>query len=68
MSLNQRRIQITIDPKGNYGIEAKEGFSGASCVEQTRELEIAIGGMVVDEGKTSDYYNPDDNNPVSLNI
>ena len=66
--MNQRRVRITIDNKGNYGIEALEGFSGTSCVEQTRELEIAIGGAVVDEGKTDAYYNPEDDNPVSLNL
>jgi hypothetical protein len=68
MALNQKRVRITIDTKGNYGIEALEGFSGASCVEQTRELEVAIGGMAVDEGKTDAYYNPEDENPVSLNL
>lgn len=66
--MNQRRVRITIDGKGNYSIEALEGFSGTSCVEQTRELEVAIGGMVVDEGKTDAYYNPEDDNPVNLNL
>lgn len=68
MSANQRRIEIVIDNKGNYAIEAKEGFSGASCIEQTRNLELAIGGAVVDEGKTDAYYNPDGDNPVSLSL
>lgn len=68
MTANQRRVRITIDNKGNYSLEALEGFSGASCIEQTRELEVAIGGLVVDEGKTDAYYNPDDSNPVGIKL
>lgn len=67
MSL-QKRVRITIDTKGNYEIEALEGFSGASCIEQTRTLEVAIGGTAVEEGKTDAYYNPDDDNPVSISL
>ena len=63
---NQKRVKVTIDKKGNYTIEALEGFSGTSCVEQTKNLEVAIGGMSVEEGKTDAYYNPDDDNPITI--
>ncbi len=66
--MNQKKIRITIDKKGNYGVQALEGFSGASCVEQTRCIELAIGGTEVSEGKTDAYYNPEDENPVSINL
>ncbi|MED1125210.1 hypothetical protein [Bacillus atrophaeus] len=68
MSLNQKRVTLTIDSKGGYSIEAGEGFTGASCVEQTRDLEIAIGGSAVSEGKTDAYYEGDGDNPVNLNL
>lgn len=66
--MDQRRVRITIDGQGNYALEALEGFSGASCVEQTKELEVAIGGVAVDEGKTAAYYDDDGSNPVSINL
>lgn len=66
--MNQKRVKVVIDGKGNYGIEALEGFSGASCIEQTKNLEVAIGGSAISEGKTDAYYNPDDDNPVSINL
>lgn len=66
--MNQKRIRITIDTKGGYGLEALEGFAGTSCVEQTRELEVAIGGMAVDEGKTDAFYDSDGETPVFVDL
>ena len=66
--MNQKRVRITIGNQGEYEIKALEGFSGSSCVEQTRNIEIAIGGSEIDEGKTEDYYRPDGDNPVQLNL
>lgn len=66
--MNQKRVKITIDKKGDYTIEALEGFSGTSCVEQTKTLEVAIGGSVVSEGKTGAYYDPDSGAPVSITM
>ena len=65
--MNQKKIKVTIDTKGNWAIEAGEGFSGQSCVEQTKNLEIAIGGVSTEEGKTCAYYDPDDCNPLTIN-
>ena len=66
MALTQKRVRVTIDPKGNFTLEAKEGFSGESCMEKTRTIEMALGGLQVEEGKTNAYYDPDDANPVSI--
>lgn len=65
--MRKRKIRITIDKQGNYELEALEGFSGASCVEATKNLEIAIGGIVVDEEKKPEYFDPDDS-PIRLNL
>lgn len=64
----KKRIRITIDAKGNYGLEALEGFSGASCVEKTKDIELVLGGTEVDSGKTDAYFDPDDTNDVSINL
>ena len=65
--MSQKRIQFTIDNKGNWGMKTLEGFSGESCIEQTRNLEIAIGGVMTAEGKTSEYYDMGDSEvPVTI--
>jgi hypothetical protein len=66
--MKQKKIKITIDGKGNYTLQALEGFSGTSCVEQTRCIELSLGGTEVSEGKTSDYYDSDGSNPVGINL
>lgn len=66
--MDQKRIQFTIDPKGNWVMKTLEGFSGSSCTEQTRNLEVAIGGVVAAEGKTDAYYRPDDEAPVTIGM
>lgn len=66
--MNQKRIKLTIDQKGGYAIEALEGFTGGNCVEATKSIEVAIGGMSVDEGKTAAYYDGDGSSPVSINL
>lgn len=64
--MNEKRIGITIGTKGEVMLQAKEGFSGTSCVEATRNLEIAIGGQEVADGKTSAYYDGDNDSPVTI--
>ena len=63
----KKKVRFTVDKQGNYIMEAVEGFAGEECVEKTQELEVAIGGVAVDSGKTDDYYrSPDD--PIHINI
>jgi hypothetical protein len=68
MALNKRVVGITIDNKGQFTLEAKEGFSGESCLEKTRNLEVVLGGEAVAEGKTDAYYDGDGDNPISINL
>lgn len=63
-----KKVKIIIDEKGNYTMQALEGFSGESCLEKTKDIELILGGTEVAEGKTSAYYDPDDDNPVCLNL
>lgn len=64
--LNKKSIQVVIDKEGNYSIETMEGFSGTSCVEQTQELEVSIGGETVSSEKKPEYYFGDDQPPVTI--
>lgn len=64
----QKRVKVTIDKKGGFTLEALEGFAGESCVAQTREIEIALGGVEVSEGKTSAYYDGIDDNDVMVKL
>ena len=64
----QKRVKVTIDPKGSFTFEALEGFSGESCVAQTREIEIALGGIEVSEGKTNAYFDGVDDNDVMIKL
>lgn len=54
--MQEKKIRIKIDSKGQYTITALEGYSGTSCVEATKTIEVAIGGTAVKSGKTPDYY------------
>lgn len=61
-------VEIRINQKGGFSFEAKEGFSGASCVERTKDLELALGGRAVSEEKTKDFYKPDDTSPLTIKL
>lgn len=61
-----KKIKIEIDQKGNYAMEALEGYSGESCVNKTKEVELILGGKAVEEGKTTAYYDDPDDNPIDI--
>lgn len=64
--MGQKRIAIKIDNKGNYTLQTVDGFAGQSCVAVTENLALAIGGSLKSEGKTDDYYRPENEAPVNL--
>jgi hypothetical protein len=59
MALTKKTVQIKIDKKGDVVLTAGEGFSGESCLEGTKDIEVILGGTEVDSGKTDSYYDPD---------
>lgn len=61
-------VEIRINEKGDFTFKAKEGFSGTSCVERTRDLELALGGVEVKSEKTKEYYDNDPINSAFINI
>jgi DUF2997 family protein len=55
--VRKQDIEIVINAKGEVTFTVK-GVKGASCVDETRFLEAALGGeaAVVDQQKTGEYY------------
>jgi hypothetical protein len=53
----KKEIEIVINGKGEVTFEMK-GVKGASCLEETKFLQNALGGdsAVVEQQKTSEYY------------
>jgi hypothetical protein len=61
-------VEIRINTTGGFTFKAKEGFSGESCIERTKDLELALGGKMVSQEKTKDYYRPDDADPLTIKL
>lgn len=57
--MRKNKYTFTISPSGEVKMEY-EGVTGAQCLEETKEIELAIGGQQVDSGKTDDFYKPSD--------
>ena len=53
--MRKQDIEITISPTGEVSFTVK-GVKGASCLDETKFLEAALGGEVVERQKTSEYY------------
>lgn len=54
--MNKQVVEITIKQDGSFTFEAKEGFKGESCRNQTKSLELVLGGQVESTQNTKDYY------------
>ena len=53
--MRKQDIEITISPTGEVSFTVK-GIKGASCLDETKFLEDALGGGVLEQEKTSEYY------------
>jgi len=53
--MRKQDIEITISKDGKVEFTIK-GVKGASCVDETRFLEEALGGAVTEQTKTAEYY------------
>lgn len=51
----RKELEISITPTGEVKVLVK-CVPGASCVEETKFLEEALGGEIKDREFTSDYY------------
>lgn len=66
--MRKETVEIRINEKGDFTFKAKEGFNGTSCIERTKDLELALGGRSVSTEKTKEYYQPDDASPLNIKI
>jgi hypothetical protein len=53
--MRKQDIEIVITPKGEVTFVVK-GIKGGSCIDETKFLEAALGGEVVDQQKTGEFY------------
>ena len=53
--MRKQDIEITISPSGEVSFTVK-GVKGSSCLDETKFLEQALGGGVIDQQKTGEYY------------
>lgn len=53
--MRKQDIEITISPTGEVSFTVK-GIKGASCLDETRFLEDALGNAVLEQEKTAEYY------------
>ena len=53
--MRKQDIEITISPTGEVSFTIK-GVKGGGCLDETKFLEQALGGGVIDQQKTGEYY------------
>jgi len=53
--MRKQDIEITIAPDGKVEFTIK-GVKGSSCLDETKFLEQALGGGVLEQQKTGEYY------------
>jgi hypothetical protein len=53
--MRKQDIEITISPSGQVSFTIK-GVKGPDCLSETKFLEDALGGDVIDRQKTSEFY------------
>lgn len=52
----QKHVKILINEDGSTEIDLIEGFSGMSCVEKSKEIELLIGGEQIEQKQKPEYY------------
>lgn len=51
-----KRMTITISEDGMADIDLKEGFSGMSCIEKSKEIELILGGEQVEQKQKPEMF------------
>jgi hypothetical protein len=65
--MEKQLVEITVKKDGTFSFEAKEGFQGESCRNQTKELEMVLGGDATGTKNTKGYYDGDGGD-VNVNL
>ena len=53
--MRKQEIEISISPTGEVAFTVK-GIKGASCIDETKFLEQALGGEIQVREPTAEYY------------
>jgi hypothetical protein len=53
--MRKQEIEISISPTGEVSFTVK-GIKGASCIDETKFLEQALGGEIQVREPTQEYY------------
>lgn len=53
--MRKQDIEIRISPSGEVSFTIK-GVKGASCIQETKFLEHALGGAVIEREHTTEFY------------
>jgi len=53
--VRKQEIEISISPAGEVSFTVK-GIKGASCIDETKFLEQALGGEILVREPTPEYY------------
>ena len=53
--MNNKLIVVEISPDGTVTVRA-EGYQGPSCADAVKKIAEALGGEIVDEEHTAEYY------------
>ncbi len=53
--MRKQDIEIKISPSGQVSFTVK-GVKGGACLDETKFLEEALGGAVVERERTSEFY------------
>lgn len=62
--MRKQDIEITISASGEVSFQVK-GVKGASCLDETKFLEEALGGGVIEREHTPEYYQQPEEGYVS---
>lgn len=65
--MRKQDIIIEISPSGEVSFTV-QGVKGASCLSETKFLEQALGNAVLEQEKTSEYYEQAESGGVSTYI
>lgn len=62
-----KTLKVVIAKDGSYSLETS-GFTGESCVNATKEIELILGGTEVKSGKKDEFYMDDFDSSVNINL
>lgn len=51
-----KRMNVIIGEDGTYEIDLKEGFSGMSCIEKSKEIQLILGGNEIEKKEKPEMY------------